>query len=95
MGLLAAVRREWFIIGIVLVILSAKLQPSVGVRGGERRRSVRGGTDEFSPLFSPRSVRANRGTRPVTLTLLRVFISGLRTNPRPLLHFRHTANFST
>lgn len=36
MGLLARIRKEWFIIGIVLVILSAKLQPSVGVRGGER-----------------------------------------------------------
>ena len=35
MGLLARVRKEWFIIGIVLVILAAKLQPSVGVRGGE------------------------------------------------------------
>ncbi|KAF3837494.1 hypothetical protein F7725_004958, partial [Dissostichus mawsoni] len=30
MGLLARVRKEWFIIGIVLVILSAKLQPSIG-----------------------------------------------------------------
>uniref|UniRef100_A0A8P4GHQ0 Secreted protein n=1 Tax=Dicentrarchus labrax TaxID=13489 RepID=A0A8P4GHQ0_DICLA len=35
MGLLVRIRKEWFIIGIVLVILSAKLQPSVGVRGGE------------------------------------------------------------
>lgn len=35
MGLLARIRKEWFIIGIVLVILAAKLQPSVGVRGGE------------------------------------------------------------
>lgn len=34
MGLLARIRKEWFIIGILLVILSAKLQPSVGVRGG-------------------------------------------------------------
>lgn len=35
MGVLATVRKEWFIIGIVLVILSAKVQPSIGVRGGE------------------------------------------------------------
>lgn len=35
MGVLAALRKEWFIIGIVLVILSAKVQPSIGVRGGE------------------------------------------------------------
>uniref|UniRef100_G3Q413 Sodium/bile acid cotransporter n=1 Tax=Gasterosteus aculeatus aculeatus TaxID=481459 RepID=G3Q413_GASAC len=40
MGLLAAVRREWFIIGIVLVILSAKLQPSVGVRGGPLKPEI-------------------------------------------------------
>ena len=35
MGLLARIRKEWFIIGIVVVILSAKLQPSFGVKGGE------------------------------------------------------------
>uniref|UniRef100_A0A8D3AZ52 Sodium/bile acid cotransporter n=1 Tax=Scophthalmus maximus TaxID=52904 RepID=A0A8D3AZ52_SCOMX len=40
MGLLARVRKEWFIIGIVLVIVSAKLQPSVGVRGGPLKPEV-------------------------------------------------------
>uniref|UniRef100_A0A3Q2P360 Solute carrier family 10 member 7 n=1 Tax=Fundulus heteroclitus TaxID=8078 RepID=A0A3Q2P360_FUNHE len=40
MGLLARLRKEWFIIGIVLVILSAKLQPSVGVRGGPLKPEV-------------------------------------------------------
>uniref|UniRef100_A0A3Q1CZC6 Sodium/bile acid cotransporter n=1 Tax=Amphiprion ocellaris TaxID=80972 RepID=A0A3Q1CZC6_AMPOC len=40
MGLLARLRKEWFIIGIVLVILSAKLQPSVGVRGGPLRPEI-------------------------------------------------------
>ncbi|KAG7461395.1 sodium/bile acid cotransporter 7 isoform X1 [Solea senegalensis] len=40
MGLLARIRKEWFIIGIVLVILSAKLQPSVGVKGGPLRPEV-------------------------------------------------------
>uniref|UniRef100_A0A3Q3Q755 Sodium/bile acid cotransporter n=1 Tax=Monopterus albus TaxID=43700 RepID=A0A3Q3Q755_MONAL len=34
MGLLVRIRKEWFILGIVLVIISAKLQPSVGVKGG-------------------------------------------------------------
>uniref|UniRef100_A0A8C5N5U0 Sodium/bile acid cotransporter n=1 Tax=Gouania willdenowi TaxID=441366 RepID=A0A8C5N5U0_GOUWI len=34
MGLQARVRKEWFIIGIVLVILSAKVHPSFGVKGG-------------------------------------------------------------
>uniref|UniRef100_A0A8K9V5T2 Solute carrier family 10 member 7 n=1 Tax=Oncorhynchus mykiss TaxID=8022 RepID=A0A8K9V5T2_ONCMY len=34
MGLLARVRKEWFIIGIVAAIVSAKLQPAVGLKGG-------------------------------------------------------------
>lgn len=38
MGLLTTIRKEWFIIGIVLVILLAKLEPSIGVKGGECRR---------------------------------------------------------
>uniref|UniRef100_A0A3P9IB95 Solute carrier family 10 member 7 n=1 Tax=Oryzias latipes TaxID=8090 RepID=A0A3P9IB95_ORYLA len=40
MGLLARLRKEWFIVGIVLVILSAKLQPSFGVKGGPLRPEV-------------------------------------------------------
>ncbi|XP_015256545.1 PREDICTED: sodium/bile acid cotransporter 7 isoform X3 [Cyprinodon variegatus] len=40
MGLLARLRKEWFIIGIVLVILSAKLQPSVGVKGGPLKPEI-------------------------------------------------------
>ncbi|XP_034020449.1 sodium/bile acid cotransporter 7 isoform X3 [Thalassophryne amazonica] len=40
MGLLAGLRKEWFIIGIVLVILSARLQPSFGVKGGPLKPEV-------------------------------------------------------
>ncbi|XP_008434248.1 sodium/bile acid cotransporter 7 isoform X3 [Poecilia reticulata] len=40
MGLLARLRKEWFIIGIVLVILSAKLLPGVGVKEGPLRPEV-------------------------------------------------------
>lgn len=40
MGLLARARKEWFIIGIVLVILSAKLEPSLGVKGGPLKPEV-------------------------------------------------------
>ncbi|XP_037537628.1 sodium/bile acid cotransporter 7 [Nematolebias whitei] len=40
MGLVARLRKEWFIIGIVVVILSAKLQPSVGVRGGPLKPEI-------------------------------------------------------
>lgn len=34
MGVLARIRKEWFIIGIVVVIISAKLHPSFGAKGG-------------------------------------------------------------
>ncbi|XP_056156095.1 sodium/bile acid cotransporter 7 isoform X2 [Lampris incognitus] len=40
MGLLARVRKEWFIIGIVAVILSAKLRPDFGVRGGPLKPEI-------------------------------------------------------
>ncbi|XP_068611957.1 sodium/bile acid cotransporter 7 [Brachionichthys hirsutus] len=40
MGVWATIRREWFIIGIVLVISAAKLQPAVGVRGGPLRPEI-------------------------------------------------------
>ncbi|XP_056299398.1 sodium/bile acid cotransporter 7 isoform X2 [Pseudoliparis swirei] len=40
MGLLARARKEWFIIGIVLVILAAKLEPRFGVRGGPLKPEV-------------------------------------------------------
>ncbi|XP_074679867.1 sodium/bile acid cotransporter 7 isoform X1 [Strix aluco] len=35
MGLLERLRKEWFILGIVLVIAVARLEPAVGVKGGE------------------------------------------------------------
>ncbi|XP_077598555.1 sodium/bile acid cotransporter 7 isoform X2 [Stigmatopora nigra] len=40
MGLLAIIRKEWFLIGIVLVILSAKAQPSIGVKGGPLKPEI-------------------------------------------------------
>ncbi|XP_061664499.1 sodium/bile acid cotransporter 7 isoform X4 [Syngnathoides biaculeatus] len=40
MGLLASIRKEWFIIGIVLAILSAKVQPELGVKGGPLRPEI-------------------------------------------------------
>ncbi|XP_058266007.1 sodium/bile acid cotransporter 7 isoform X4 [Hemibagrus wyckioides] len=40
MGLLARVRKEWFIVGIALAIASAKLAPSVGVKGGPLRPEI-------------------------------------------------------
>lgn len=35
MRLLERMRKEWFMIGIVLAIAGAKLEPSVGVNGGK------------------------------------------------------------
>uniref|UniRef100_A0AAY4C298 Sodium/bile acid cotransporter n=1 Tax=Denticeps clupeoides TaxID=299321 RepID=A0AAY4C298_9TELE len=40
MGLVARIRKEWFIIGIILVIISAKVEPRVGLKGGALRPEV-------------------------------------------------------
>ncbi|XP_062372842.1 sodium/bile acid cotransporter 7 [Sardina pilchardus] len=40
MGLLARIRKEWFIIGIVVAIACARLEPSVGVKGGPLRPEI-------------------------------------------------------
>ncbi|XP_041078802.1 sodium/bile acid cotransporter 7-A-like isoform X3 [Polyodon spathula] len=40
MGLLDRLRKEWFIIGIVLVITFARLEPSAGVKGGPLKPEI-------------------------------------------------------
>lgn len=40
MRLLERVRKEWFMVGIVVAIGAAKLEPSVGVNGGKCRTSA-------------------------------------------------------
>ncbi|XP_023444013.1 sodium/bile acid cotransporter 7 isoform X5 [Dasypus novemcinctus] len=40
MGLLDRMRKEWFMLGIVLVIAGAKLKPSVGVNGGPLKPEI-------------------------------------------------------
>ncbi|KAM7112010.1 sodium/bile acid cotransporter 7 isoform 1-T1 [Ciconia maguari] len=40
MGLLERLRKEWFILGIVLVIAVARLEPAVGVKGGPLKPEV-------------------------------------------------------
>ncbi|MBN3297164.1 NTCP7 protein, partial [Amia calva] len=40
MGLFDRIRKEWFIIGIVLVIIFAKLEPSIGVKGGPLKPEI-------------------------------------------------------
>lgn len=40
MRLLERVRKEWFMVGIVVAIGAAKLKPSVGVNGGKCRTSA-------------------------------------------------------
>lgn len=42
MGLLERLRKEWFILGIVLAIAVARLEPAVGVKGGECGRCPAG-----------------------------------------------------
>ncbi|KAM9662095.1 sodium/bile acid cotransporter 7 isoform 4-T4 [Morphnus guianensis] len=40
MGLLERLRKEWFILGIVLVIAAARLEPAVGVKGGPLKPEI-------------------------------------------------------
>ncbi|XP_059820990.1 sodium/bile acid cotransporter 7 isoform X4 [Hypanus sabinus] len=40
MGLFERARRQWFLLGIVLVITFAKLQPSVGMHGGPLKPEI-------------------------------------------------------
>ncbi|XP_016083412.1 sodium/bile acid cotransporter 7 isoform X5 [Ornithorhynchus anatinus] len=40
MGLLDRMRKEWFMLGIVLVIAAAKLEPSVGVKAGPLKPEI-------------------------------------------------------
>ncbi|XP_007942304.1 sodium/bile acid cotransporter 7 [Orycteropus afer afer] len=40
MGLLERMRKEWFMLGIVLAIAGAKLEPSVGVNGGPLKPEI-------------------------------------------------------
>ncbi|XP_041905338.1 sodium/bile acid cotransporter 7 isoform X5 [Corvus kubaryi] len=40
MGLLERLRKEWFILGIVLVIAVARLEPGVGVKGGPLKPEI-------------------------------------------------------
>ncbi|XP_018408477.1 PREDICTED: sodium/bile acid cotransporter 7 isoform X2 [Nanorana parkeri] len=40
MGLLERVKKEWFILGIILVITAAKLEPSIGEMGGPLKPEI-------------------------------------------------------
>ncbi|XP_054248300.1 sodium/bile acid cotransporter 7 isoform X2 [Indicator indicator] len=40
MGLLERLRKEWFILGIVMVIAVARLEPTVGVKGGPLKPEI-------------------------------------------------------
>lgn len=61
MGLLERLRKDWFIAGIVLVIAAARLEPAVGVKGGECGRYRRPLTGARRPLPRPgsRGLRGN------------------------------------
>lgn len=53
MGPLERLRKEWFILGIVLVIAVARLEPGVGVKGGECGRPAPAGTPGTGQLPVP------------------------------------------
>nr|AAH75513.1 solute carrier family 10 (sodium/bile acid cotransporter family), member 7 [Xenopus tropicalis] len=40
MGLLERLRKEWFIVGIILVIAAAKLEPTIGGKGGPLKPEI-------------------------------------------------------
>ncbi|XP_068125841.1 sodium/bile acid cotransporter 7 isoform X2 [Hyperolius riggenbachi] len=40
MGLLERLKKEWFILGIILVIAAAKLEPSIGEKGGPLKPEI-------------------------------------------------------
>ncbi|XP_019337061.1 sodium/bile acid cotransporter 7 isoform X3 [Alligator mississippiensis] len=40
MGLPERLRKEWFLLGIVLAIAAAKLQPAVGAKGGPLKPEI-------------------------------------------------------
>ncbi|KAM4810040.1 sodium/bile acid cotransporter 7 isoform 2-T2 [Rhinophrynus dorsalis] len=40
MGLLERMKKEWFILGIILVITAAKLEPSIGEKGGPLKPEI-------------------------------------------------------
>nr|AAV80710.1 P7 isoform b [Mus musculus] len=49
MRLLERARKEWFMVGIVVAIGAAKLEPSVGVNGGADQRTGAPETASFHP----------------------------------------------
>lgn len=76
MGLLAVIRKEWFILGIVLVILAAKAQPSLGVRGGPLRPEVSVAYVAVSLIFfnSGLSLRTEELTSALLHVRLHLFV---------------------
>ena len=43
-GILAHLRKRWFLLGVVAVIILAKIHPCVGAKGGEDMRGGGGGS---------------------------------------------------
>lgn len=91
MGPLERLRKEWFILGIVLVIAVARLEPGVGVKGGECGRcapAARRGHREPPGLcqlpaaaLPPHPVPPVRGPCPPSAPLLPCFQPLLPRNP--------------
>nr|XP_014350538.1 PREDICTED: sodium/bile acid cotransporter 7-A-like isoform X1 [Latimeria chalumnae] len=76
MGLLDRIRKEWFIIGIVLVITLAKLEPSLGVKGGPLKPEITVSYIAVSAIFfnSGLSLKTEELTRALMHVKLHLFV---------------------
>lgn len=78
MEVFSAVKKHWFLIGIVVVILSAKLNPSIGAKGGllKPEYTVKYIAVSFIFFNSGLSLRSEDLTRAITRVRLHAFIQG-------------------
>ncbi|XP_072314750.1 sodium/bile acid cotransporter 7 [Eucyclogobius newberryi] len=78
MGLISIIRKEWFIIGIVLVILSAKVHPNFGVKGGPLKPEITVSYIAVSLIFfnSGLSLKTEELTSALLHIRLHLFVQG-------------------
>ena len=86
MRLLERMRKEWFMIGIVLAIAGAKLEPSIGVNGGKCSASACSAAVPTSELIYESWTEGGDRNWGVSATL--------RGTDQPLVSFGLLADFS-
>ncbi|XP_060084300.1 sodium/bile acid cotransporter 7-B-like [Ylistrum balloti] len=87
MALLSILRSNWFIIGIVLVIISAKFDPDIGSKGGILKPEI---TVKYVAVFiiffnSGLSLKTEEFTKAIFQVKIHVFIQGFTFIIFPLL----------